>query len=447
VRSAPAIGPWPALLAGCLALAALTLLYAGEPTYDPYSWIIWGREIGELALDTTGGPSWKPLPVLFTTPFSLAGDAAPALWVLVARAGGLLALAMAYRLAARLAGPAAGVVAAAALLLGDEFVRNFALGNSEGLLVAVCLWAIERHLDGHRRDTFLLLVAAALLRPEVWPFFGLYGLWLGWAEPARRWLVAGGFAAVVALWFGPEWWGSGNPLRAAERARHANPDSAAYADLPFVEVFRRSGHILAIPVLAGAVAGIALAWRERRGLALVLAGAAALLMVAVAAMTQAGFAGNLRYVALPAALVCVLAGVGWVGLLAAARERAGARAAVIVAVVALAASVPLLDGRVAKLADDVQEVQEEDHLYTDLSRIVDRAGGPGAFDRCGAVYATRFETPPIAWRLERHISDVDIFPEGPGSILARRPSALELDPRYPVVTKTALWTVGRRCVP
>ena len=31
-------------------------------------------------------------------------------------------------------------------------------------------------------------------------------------------------------------------------------------------------------------------------------------------MTQAGFAGNLRYVALPAALVCVLAGAGWVWL-------------------------------------------------------------------------------------------------------------------------------------
>ena len=35
-------------------------------------------------------------------------------------------------------------------------------------------------------------------------------------------------------------------------------------------------------------------------------------------MTQAGFAGNLRYVALPAALVCVLAGAGWVWLVKAA---------------------------------------------------------------------------------------------------------------------------------
>ena len=31
-------------------------------------------------------------------------------------------------------------------------------------------------------------------------------------------------------------------------------------------------------------------------------------------MTQAGFAGNLRYIALPAAFVCVLAGAGWVWL-------------------------------------------------------------------------------------------------------------------------------------
>ena len=46
-----------------------------------------------LALNTVDGPSWKPLPVLFTAPFSLFGDdAAPALWLLVARGGSLGAL-------------------------------------------------------------------------------------------------------------------------------------------------------------------------------------------------------------------------------------------------------------------------------------------------------------------------------------------------------------------
>src|SRR3712207_8860958 len=44
------------------------------------------------------------------------------------------AFAFTYRLAARLAGWPAGVIAAAGLVLADEFVRNFARGNSEGLL-------------------------------------------------------------------------------------------------------------------------------------------------------------------------------------------------------------------------------------------------------------------------------------------------------------------------
>ena len=65
------------------------------------------------------------------------------------------------------------MIAAVALLLADEFVRNFARGNSEGLLVAFCLLALERHLDGRRRRRVpARLRSPALLRPEVWPFCG-----------------------------------------------------------------------------------------------------------------------------------------------------------------------------------------------------------------------------------------------------------------------------------
>ena len=42
-----------------------------SPSYDPYAWIVWGRELmpgaGGEPFTLAGGPSWKPLPVLFTS--------------------------------------------------------------------------------------------------------------------------------------------------------------------------------------------------------------------------------------------------------------------------------------------------------------------------------------------------------------------------------------------
>ena len=88
--------PMALLALACVALAAMSLLGPSTPTYDPWAWIIWGREVMHLDLVTEGGPSWKPLPILFTAPFSLVGDGpAPELWIHVARAAGQLAIAMA----------------------------------------------------------------------------------------------------------------------------------------------------------------------------------------------------------------------------------------------------------------------------------------------------------------------------------------------------------------
>ena len=66
-------------------------------------------------------------------------------------------------------------------------------------------------------------------------------------------------------------------------------------------------------------------------------------MVGVALITQAGFAGNRRYVALPAVLVGVrAAAAGWVELVRGARGRWGARGAALVTVLALAAWAPFV---------------------------------------------------------------------------------------------------------
>jgi hypothetical protein len=439
--------PWRLLVLGCLALAAVSLLAPSTPTYDPWAWIVWGREIVHLDLVTTDGPSWKPLPVLFTAPFSLLGDdAAPALWLVVARAGGLLSIAMAFRLAARLAGPVAGTIAALTLLISDEYIRNFARGNSEGLLVALCLWALERHLDGHRRAAFLLGFAAGLLRPEVWPFLALYGLWLVYRSRRGRTLalVAAAGAATLVLWFVPEYLGSGSALRAAERALQPNPDSAAFAASPFLEVFGRSASILTVPVYLGAL--IAVVARRRDGVVLGLGAIATALMVAVALMTEAGFAGNLRYVALPAALVCILAGAGWVELAHRARARRGRAAAAAVAVAVAALFAPFTVSDVRQLDEGMRRVAAEADLYgANLEAIIAKAGGADRLKACGPVYTGPFQTQALAWYLHLHGTEVTIFTAPPGTVVAPHYTAHARDPRFPVVTTTTRWMVGSSC--
>ena len=442
----------------CLALGVLSLLMVSAPTYDPWAWIIWGREITHLDLVTTEGPSWKPLPVLFTTPFALAGDdAAPGLWLAVARAGGLLAFVMAYRLGARLAGPVAGLIAAGSLFLADEFIRNFWRGNSEGLLVAFVLWAVERHLDGRRMHAFLLGFAASLLRPELWPFWGLYGLWLVWQarDGETRWrdaaVVFGSGALAIVLWFLPEYLGSGDWLRAASRALDPDPDSAAFADSPFVEVFVRSASILSGPVYVGAAlatAVAAVAWRRHRrgGLRLALAAVSTILMIGVALMTEGGFAGNLRYVALPAAIVCVLAGAGWVELVRGARGRWGARGALAATVLVVAAWAPFVANDWSTLRFHWDLVEKEADFYgPNLRAVIAKAGGEDRIKACGGVFAGRFQVQAVAWYVHMHGRDVNIFPFGPGTTLAQGDSLLSADPRYPEVTKTRRWTVGSSC--
>src|SRR5687768_8448652 len=107
-------------VAAIAALAGASLFLPFSPVYDTWAWLVWGREIGDLGLDTSAGPSWKPLPVVFTTLFGFAGDAAPGLWLVVARMGWIAAAVLAWRLATRLAPTnragiriAAGAVAAA----------------------------------------------------------------------------------------------------------------------------------------------------------------------------------------------------------------------------------------------------------------------------------------------------------------------------------------------
>jgi hypothetical protein len=455
--------PWRLLLAVCVGLAALSLLWTRSPTYDPWAWLIWGRQIIHLELHTVGGPSWKPLPVIFTTPFAAVGSgAAPLLWLVVARAGGLLALALAYRLAARIAGPVAGVIAALALLASSQFVWIVARGDSEGVLVAVVLWGIERHLDGARRSAFALGVAAALMRPELWPFVGLYGLWLvrearPGRERARALALAGGsFAAIAVLWFVPEYIGSGNFLRAASRALEPVAGSPALADHPFVAVFTNSAPALAWPVYAGGVLAVVIAAarirrrgadREHAGVVLALAAGSTLLMIIVATLAVVGFTGNIRYVTLPAAIVCVLGGIGWAQAGGLVRARLGAVAAAALTVAVLAGAAPAIVSTASAFGDELNRVRADDRLSRQLPVIIDRAGGRAAVLGCGRVVTGPFETQMVAWYLRVRQSRIHLQAAPPATVLARAGVRQARDSPLPVRLRSGLWVLRSSCPP
>src|SRR5918993_5814229 len=96
---------WAWAVAAAFAVACLSaLIVAPAPSYDPFSWLTWGREIVGGEPHTAEGPAFKPLPVAVCTLLSLLGDAAPWLWVTIARAGAFLALWLSFRLGRRLAG-------------------------------------------------------------------------------------------------------------------------------------------------------------------------------------------------------------------------------------------------------------------------------------------------------------------------------------------------------
>ena len=446
--------PWKLLLLGCLAVATLSLLLPSVPTYDPWAWIIWGREILHGDLVTTTGPSWKPLPVLFTTPFSVLGDdGAPLAWLVIARAGGILAFAMAYRLGSRLAGPIAGLIAAAALFLADDFIFNFARGNSEGILVALCLWALERHLDDRPRDAFLLGLGAALLRPEVWLFIALYGLYLIWRERTRGSviLVLASGLGLALLWFVPEYIGSGNVFRAASRALEPVPDSPAQAAHPFVAVFTNSAAALWAPAYVGGVLAVLLALlgdrRDPRNRAvLALAIGSTVLMITVAVLAEIGFTGNLRYVALPASLVCVLAGVGWARAFALVRRRAGAVVAAVAALVVLAAAVPFAVADVNRTRGQFRAALDEAAVADDLPAAIAKAGGPAALERCGRVKTGPFETQLVAWHLHMHQHTIGLLPTPPATVVAVRGSGRPAGaPGFRTVALTKRWVVQTSC--
>ena len=333
MRGSPLLRWWGVSLVLALLSA---IIWPTIPSYDPFSWVVWGREVTDphIGFFVGGGPSWKPLPFLFTTLYGpFAG--APAMWVITARVGGIAGLIGGYRVSATLceraglprwAGVVAGVFAALGIGLTVDWSYYFFRGSSEPILIAVALWAVDRWLAGRHWTAFILLAIEGLMRPEAWPFLLLFGGWLVWRERSARSIaiVALALIAQPVAWFVPPWISTGQPFEAAS---HAASYNGHLGSDPFTTVIGRGRQLQPLPMLVLGVIAVLLAgwgsreqlrsiWRERRPAPvppeLVIGALVVAWWVVVVGMTLDGYPGLQRFFLPAAALTCALAGVGLV---------------------------------------------------------------------------------------------------------------------------------------
>jgi len=313
---------WIPAAAALLVISLLVVLWArSRPGYDPYGWLVWGKLTLKGALDTNGAPSWKPLPFLFTVPFSLFGHYSLWLWMVFSVAVSLAGLIFAWRIAFRLtaADPAhryaayvAGLFAALLVFGMQDVVSHLTYAHyllsaeSDTMIVTLVLAAVDFHLTRHHGWAFWMWWLAALGRPEVWPFLGLAGIYLWLKNPAyRRWLYFA-LVAILFMWFvipgltSKSFFTAGNIAHNSPREVKGNKVTGTISRFHALEANT-------VWVLAGLTLVMA-AWRRWWTILALAAGALVWLIIEIAFSIK-GYPSVPRYMFESGAIVAVLAGV------------------------------------------------------------------------------------------------------------------------------------------
>jgi hypothetical protein len=428
---------WVLTAAALLVVSAIIVLAArARPGYDPYGWLVWGKLTIHLKLDTNGAPSWKPLPFLFTVPYALVGHYALWLWMVSSVAISLSGPIFAWRIAFKLtdADPArrygayvAGLFAALLVLaiqdpLGYTYAHYILSAESDTMIVAICLAAIDCHLSGRHRWAYWLWWLGALGRPEVWPYWVLAGAWLWRSAPAyRRWVLAS-IALLLVLWFGipgltsKSFLTAGNIAENSPRAIHGNKVTGTIHR--FFQLEPTAMWFMAAVVLALA------AYRRRRTILLLTAGALAWVVIEIAFALH-GFPAVPRYMFEPAAVVAVLSGV-FAGrvvlelppLLAAAVRRApvhrirpatahliGGWGAALVLVLFAGSMLPAARAQLRLERADLKHEHARTKLFNELTTVVRRIG-PARILACGQPNIPIGYQSLLAWNLDVKIGEL-----------------------------------------
>jgi hypothetical protein len=408
---------------GVLAASILFVVVVGmRPSYDPYGWLVWGRQVLHWNLNTDGAPSWKPLTFLFTLPYALFGRASLYMWMVTSVAGTLAGAVFAARIAFRITADGgvpvrrryapyvAGAFAGLGLLGMQTYPHLILIANSDQLNVALCLAAIDAHLSRRPRLALAVLVAAALGRPEVWPFVALYAVWLWLRVPGARPWALFGLVLIPVAWFVVPALTSKSIFHAGDLA--LNQVTIIHGN-KVIGVIERWRSLYELPVQLAAGLGVVLAAVRRDLETLGLAGAAALWVVIEIAFAYHGWSAVSRYLIEPAAVMVVIAG-GLVGRLLADGpawatvvhrfDSAGRWVAPVLGtlgpalvVVLIISLLPAAHQRVRVWRHSVSDARHDAKVIRRLGDVVAQAGGGAAILRCGQPVSYNRLQSTLAW--------------------------------------------------
>jgi hypothetical protein len=384
-----------------------------RPSYDAYGWLVWGYQSLHGTLDLGGAPSWKPLPFLFTVPYALFGHYQLWLWMFTATAVALAGPVFAGRIAFRLSrdgeergdpdpirryAPWAAAAFAGATVLGLEDYFHYVLSSqSDPMLVTFVLGAVDMFLLGRYRWTLVFGVLAALGRPEVWPFLGLFMIWAWFKVPEMRWMLVGAAALIAFMWFGIPTITNGRPNISGQLAE-GSPRELRHNR--FFGTVGRFGELEYLPVWIAAAVALVLAIVRRNWVVLGLAAGSVAWVLIEIAFAFHGWPGLPRYMFEPAALSAVLAGVGvgWV-LMELPRLRVGLPRWVGVPVVAvlLGVLVPAAVARLRTERTDLKHERSRTHQIALLLTTTDVLGGARHVRKCGQPVTDVAYVSALAW--------------------------------------------------
>src|SRR3954449_9461205 len=334
LRTVPA-ATWAPVLLGVRPVAALvgSRAYPPYPNYDSYYSLLWARELAHLqplSFDGYRTPTEHPLALVVSMPFVLLGKSGDRVFLFLIVASFVALAAGLYRLGRLSFGPAVGFVAALLLCTRFDFPFLAARGYIDIPYLALVIWAAALEVGRPRRGlpVFLLLTAAALLRPEAWILVGLYWLWFAWRAP---WRARIGYAALAAVgplaWAFMDWRVTGDPLFSLHHTGDTAEELGRATGLAAVPSSTQEFLVRLdkLPVVLGGIAGAGLAlWVAPRRIAmpvvLFLSGVGTFVAVALA-----GLSVIQRYLLVPSLVVMIFCGVaiaGWTMLRPGARVRA-----------------------------------------------------------------------------------------------------------------------------